>query len=132
MNTPPRSCGGGSVDRQVRLAGLGRELLRARRILRNERPGAPGGQPLAGKGAEALGLAGPIDLDNFRQILEGKAPDGPRLGKRGDERIVGAHDKAVGNTLAWIGERAVLLACGLCGGSYAMRARTGTAARTTS
>ena len=90
----------------------------------------------AGKGAEALGLAGPVNPDTFRQILEGKVPDGPRLGKRGkdgeihhrpgrdvtlsapksvslltlvggDERITKVHDQAVGNTLAWIEEHAV-------------------------
>ena len=90
----------------------------------------------AGKGAEALGLSGPVDPDTFRQILEGRVPDGPQLGRRGkdgdiqhrpgrdvtlsapksvsllamvggDERIVGAHDKAVGNTLVWIEEHAV-------------------------
>ena len=90
----------------------------------------------AGKGAEALGLAGPVDPDTFRQILEGGVPGGPQLGKRGkdgeiqhrhgrdvtlsapksvsllamvggDERIVEAHDQAVGNTLAWIEKHAV-------------------------
>ncbi len=90
----------------------------------------------AGKGAEVLGLSGPVDPDAFRQILEGSVPDGPRLGRRGkdgeirhrpgrdvtlsapksvsllamvggDGRIVAAHDKAVGNTLAWIEEHAV-------------------------
>ncbi len=90
----------------------------------------------AGKGAEALELSGPVDPDAFRQILEGRVPDGPQLGRRGkdgeirhrpgrdvtlsapksvslmamvggDGRIVEAHDKAVGNTLAWIEEHAV-------------------------
>ena len=90
----------------------------------------------AGKGAEVLGLSGPVDPDAFRQILEGSVPDGPQLGRRdkdgeirhrpgrdvtlsapksvsliamvgGDGRIVEAHDKAVGNTLAWIEEHAV-------------------------
>ena len=38
-----------------------------------------------GKGAEALGLSGPVDPDTFRAILEGKVPDGSgtELGKRG-------------------------------------------------
>ena len=38
-----------------------------------------------GKGAEALGLSGPVDPDTFRTILEGKVPDGSgtELGKRG-------------------------------------------------
>ncbi|MCY3701507.1 MAG: conjugative relaxase [Rhodospirillales bacterium] len=90
----------------------------------------------AGKGAEALGLSGPVDPDVFRQILEGKVPDGPRLGRRGqdgeiqhrpgrdvtlsapksvsllamvggDDHIVDAHDQAVGKTLTWIEEHAV-------------------------
>ena len=90
----------------------------------------------AGKGAEALGLSGPVDPDAFRQILEGKVPGGPQLGRRGrdgeiqhrpgrdvtlsapksvsllamvggDDRIVDAHDRAVGKTLVWIEEHAV-------------------------
>ena len=89
-----------------------------------------------GKGAVALGLAGPVDSDAFRAILEGRVPDGQHLGKRGrdgaivhrpgrdvtlsapksvslmamvggDERIVAAHDRAVGKTLAWIERHAV-------------------------
>ena len=89
-----------------------------------------------GRGAEALGLSGPVDPDTFRRILEGKVPDGPQLGRRGkdgeihhrpgrdvtlsapksvsllamvggDDRIVDAHDKAVGKTLAWIEDHAV-------------------------
>ena len=41
----------------------------------------------AGKGAEALGLEGPVDPDTFRAVLEGEVPDGSgrRLGKRGRE-----------------------------------------------
>ena len=30
----------------------------------------------AGKGAEELGLKGPVDPDTFRAILEGRVPDG--------------------------------------------------------
>ena len=91
-----------------------------------------------GKGAEELGLMGPVDPDTFRAILEGKVPDGSgtELGKRGkdgeithrpgrdltfsapksvsiaalvggDERIVGAHDRAVKATLAWVEKNAV-------------------------
>ena len=37
----------------------------------------------AGMGAHALGLAGPVDPDTFKAVLEGKVPDGPSLGKRG-------------------------------------------------
>ena len=91
----------------------------------------------AGKGAEALGLAGPVDPGTFQAILEGKVPDGPHLGKRGkdgeihhrpgrdvtmsapksvslmaiiggDERVVAAHDRAVRATLGWIEKNAIL------------------------
>ena len=39
----------------------------------------------AGKGAEELGLEGPVDADVFRAVLEGSVPDGSgrRLGRRG-------------------------------------------------
>ena len=39
----------------------------------------------AGKGAEELGLTGPVDPDTFRAVLEGRVPDGSgrQLGKRG-------------------------------------------------
>ncbi len=82
----------------------------------------------AGRGAEALGLPGPVDPERFRSVLEGEAPGGRRLGRRdidggivhrpgrdvtlsapksvslmamvdGDGRIVWAHDKAVAATL---------------------------------
>ena len=45
----------------------------------------------AGKGAEELGLKGPVDPDTFKAVLEGKVPDGSgaELGKRGkDGKIV--------------------------------------------
>ena len=77
---------------------------------------------------ESLGLAGPVDPDIFKAILEGRVTDGPSLGKRGkdgeihhrpgrdvtmsapksvsllaliggDRRIVAAHDRAVKTTL---------------------------------
>ena len=83
----------------------------------------------AGRGAEALGLSGPVDSGVFQAILEGRVPDGPHLGKRGrdgeihhrpgrdvtmsapksvslmaliggDERIVAAHDRAVRTILS--------------------------------
>ena len=39
----------------------------------------------AGRGAEELGLKGPVDPDAFKAILEGRVPDGSetRLGRRG-------------------------------------------------
>ena len=77
-----------------------------------------------GRGAEALGLSGPVDPQAFRRVLEGEVPGGRRLGRKepdgtvkhrpgrdvtlsapksvsvmamvgGDGRIVEAHDKAV-------------------------------------
>ena len=89
-----------------------------------------------GKGAEALGLAGPVDPEAFRRVLEGEVPGGRRLGRMepdgtvrhrpgrdvtlsapksvslmamvgGDGRIVEAHDKAVTATLGWIEANAV-------------------------
>ena len=91
----------------------------------------------AGKGADVLGLSGPVDPDTFQAILEGKVPGGPQLGRRGkegeiehrpgrdvtlsapksvslvamvggDERIVEVHDRAVRTTLGWIEKNAVL------------------------
>ena len=42
----------------------------------------------AGKGAEGLGLKGPVDPETFRAILEGRVPDGSdtRLGRRVKDR----------------------------------------------
>jgi len=41
----------------------------------------------AGRGAEELGLEGPVDADVFQTILEGRVPDGSgrRLGRRGKD-----------------------------------------------
>ncbi len=89
-----------------------------------------------GKGAEAMGLSGPVEPEAFQMVLEGHVPDGRRLGKRerdgtirhrpgidvtlsapksvslaalvgGDRRIVKAHARAVKRTLDWIEHRAV-------------------------
>ena len=89
-----------------------------------------------GKGAEALGLSGPVDPDTFTAILEGQVPGGPRLGRPGkdgaithrpgrdltlsapksvslaalvggDARIAQAHGRAVERTLAWVERNAV-------------------------
>lgn len=83
-----------------------------------------------GKGAEALGLSGPVDKEQFTNLLEGKSQDGTqefikaggngehRAGLDltfsapksvsvlsevvGDERVKEAHDKAVSSTLNYI------------------------------
>ena len=41
----------------------------------------------AGRGAEEIGLTGPVDPGTFREVLEGKVPDGSdtRLGRRGKD-----------------------------------------------
>ena len=88
-----------------------------------------------GRGAEALGLGGSVDADAFTQVLEGRLPDGTRIGRRardgsiehrpgrdltlsapksvslaalvgGDERVVDAHDRAVERTLVWVEQHA--------------------------
>ena len=90
----------------------------------------------AGKGAAALGLAGPVNPEAFTAILEGKVPGGSQLGRRdkdgnihhrpgrdvtlsapksvslaalvgGDDRITAAHDRAVQLTLTWIEANAI-------------------------
>ena len=46
-----------------------------------------GASAWAGKGAQELGLSGPVDAATFRAVLEGKVPDGSdtRLGRRGKD-----------------------------------------------
>ena len=90
----------------------------------------------AGKGAEKLGLEGPVDPGIFKAILEGKVPGGPRLGRPekdgaithrpgrditlsapksvsltaligGDGHVTEAHDRAVQRTLAWVEKNVV-------------------------
>ena len=45
----------------------------------------------AGKGTDALGLSGPVDPNAFRAVLEGKVPDGPRLGRRDKDGMIHLH-----------------------------------------
>jgi conjugative relaxase-like TrwC/TraI family protein len=82
-----------------------------------------------GAGANALGLSGEVKRDQFRDMLDGKMPDGQQLGTMrdgevphrpgwdvtmsapksvsimaevaGDRRLVGAHDRAVKSALAF-------------------------------
>jgi len=79
-----------------------------------------------GRGAEALGLHGPVDAAMFRDLLDGKMPDGTQIhnaaeGRRGgtdftlsapksvslqalvggDARLIDAHERAVARTLEY-------------------------------
>jgi conjugative relaxase-like TrwC/TraI family protein len=82
-----------------------------------------------GAGADALGLSGEVERDQFREMLDGKMPNGQQLGTvrdgaiqhrpgwdvtmsapksvsimaevAGDRRLVGAHDRAVKSALAF-------------------------------
>lgn len=82
-----------------------------------------------GEGAKELGLAGEVERDAFRDMLDGKLPDGQQLGTTrdgklehrpgwdvtmsapksvsilaevaGDRRLIGAHDRAVKSALAF-------------------------------
>ena len=78
-----------------------------------------------GKGAEALGLTGKVDPKTFEALLQGRLPDGSRVGREGihragidltfslpkswslialvggDRRIIHAYGEAVKATLAW-------------------------------
>ena len=67
-----------------------------------------------GKGAEALGLQGPVDPDTFRQVLEGTVPDGSgkRLGRNGKD---GAFQHRPGRDLTFSAPKSVSLAA-LVGG----------------
>ena len=68
----------------------------------------------AGRGAEELGLKGPVDGDAFRQVLEGKVPDGSdtRLGRRGKD---GSIEHRPGRDLTFSAPKSVSLAA-LVGG----------------
>ena len=68
----------------------------------------------AGKGAEDLGLTGPVDPDLFKAVLEGKVPDGSgrRLGRR---RKDGVLEHRPGRDLTFSAPKSVSLAA-LVGG----------------
>ena len=137
FNAPSRNRRDGSLARRRRLAGAGRELLRARRLLRERRPRRTGKQGRwPARVPRRSGSQGRSIRTPSGKILEGKVPDGPQLGPRGpdgetqhrpgrdvtlsapksvsllamvggDGRIVEAHDEPVGKTLAWIEQHAV-------------------------
>ena len=114
-------------------------------------PGHRDASAWTGKGAAALGLSGPVDPDVFTAILEGRVPNGPRLGRPGrdgeivhrpgrdltlsapksvslaalvggDERVADAHGRAVERTLAWVEERVVETRMKAPGGGRLIRA----------
>ena len=68
----------------------------------------------AGKGAEELGLKGPVEADTFRQVLEGRVPDGSntRLGRRGKD---GSIEHRPGRDLTFSAPKSVSIAA-LVGG----------------
>ena len=83
----------------------------------------------AGKGAEDLGLKGPVDPEVFRAVLEGKVPDGSgtELGRRGkDGKIV----HRPGRDLTFSAPKSVSLAA-LVGGDDRIVAAHDRAVRTT-
>ena len=68
----------------------------------------------AGRGAEELGLKGPVDPDAFRAVLEGRVPDGSdtRLGRRGKD---GEFEHRPGRDLTFSAPKSVSIAA-LIGG----------------
>ena len=68
----------------------------------------------SGKGAEELGLKGPVDAGTFRQVLEGRVPDGSdtRLGRRGRD---GSIEHRPGRDLTFSAPKSVSIAA-LVGG----------------
>ena len=68
----------------------------------------------AGRGAEELGLKGPVDADTFRAVLEGRVPDGSdtRLGRRGKD---GSIEHRPGRDLTFSAPKSVSIAA-LVGG----------------
>ena len=68
----------------------------------------------AGKGAEELGLKGPVNADTFRAVLEGRVPDGSdtRLGRRGKD---GSIEHRPGRDLTFSAPKSVSIAA-LVGG----------------
>ncbi len=74
-----------------------------------------------GKGAEALGLDGPVDPDTFKALLEGKVPDGSerQLGRRGKD---GQITHRPGRDLTFSAPKSVSLAALVGGDARAVEA----------
>ena len=72
------------------------------------------GSAWSGRGAEELGLKGPVDPDTFRAVLEGRVPDGSdtRLGRRGKD---GSIEHRPGRDLTFSAPKSVSIAA-LIGG----------------
>ncbi len=82
-----------------------------------------------GRGAEDLGLTGPVDPDTLRTVLEGVVPDGSgrRLGKRGKDGVI--HHRP-GRDLTLSAPKSVSLLAYLGGDGRAMWAHQMAVART--
>jgi len=82
-----------------------------------------------GRGAEDLGLTGPVDPDTLRSVLEGVVPDGSgqRLGKRGKDGVI--HHRP-GRDLTLSAPKSVSLLAYLGGDARAMWAHEVAVART--
>ena len=96
-----------------------------RRMTRPTGMRAPGG----GKGAEDLGLSGPVDPDVFRAVLEGRVPDGSgrRLGRPGKD---GAFHHRPGRDLTLSAPKSVSLLALVGGDARATKAHDAAVART--
>ncbi len=83
----------------------------------------------SGKGAEKLGLEGPVDPDLFRSVLEGEAPDGSgrRLGRRGPDGVL--HHRP-GRDLTFSAPKSVSLAALVGGDGRVIDAHDRAVART--
>ena len=82
-----------------------------------------------GRGAEDLGLSGPVDPDVFRAVLEGRVPDGSgrRLGRPGKD---GSFHHRPGRDLTLSAPKSVSLLAYLGGDARAIRAHDVAVART--
>ena len=83
----------------------------------------------AGRGAEELGLSGPVDPGTFRAVLEGKVPDGSdtRLGRRGKD---GEIQHRPGRDLTLSAPKSVSLAALVGGDARVVEAHDRAVART--